>query len=431
MKLTASNNTQSAAFLRRRSPPIPEELVRRDADGPLFGRKGPTGRSRWAWADNHSPLTTPHSPLTTHHSPLTTLHSLLLLLALTGCADPDLQTTYGQRTGPFAYSSVNGTAVLSDMFEQAGDTVFSWNVLSPRLHDRVDAIVWFPDDFEPPSDKVCDWLENWLQDNPGRTLVYVGRDFDAAPSYWKAVGPLAPAKDAKEIQRREKAAWVDFRTARKEIPEHQDHPWFTVEKKLNRRDVTALDGEKEWTRGIHPAKSEIKLNGRFAAGPYFDVLLESHGDVLISRQEWLDSQLIVVTNGSFLLNYPLINHEHRKLAGRLIDAVGAPGQTVVFLESSAGGPEILDRDPTVGPPLGLDIFNIWPTNWILIHLSIAGIIFCFARFPIFGRPLEPKADATSDFDKHITALGELLAQSRDTSYAMTRLIHYRQTIENK
>jgi len=418
LRVAAGNNAQSAAFQRRGSPPVLEELIRRDANGRSIGRTSPVGHGRRA---------------ETHHSPLSTLYTLLflLLIALTGCADSELQTTYGQRTGPFAYSSVNGTAVLSEMFEQAGDTVFSWSALSPRLFDQVDAIVWFPDDFEPPSDEVRDWLEYWVQDSPGRTLVYVGRDFDAESSYWAAVAPLAPAKDAKEIQRREKTAGDDFRTARKEIPEHQDHAWFTVEKKLNRRKVTALDGQREWTQGIDPAKSEIELNGRFAAGPDLDVLLEADGDLLIGRQEWFDSRLIVVTNGSFLLNYPLVNHEHRKLAGRLIDAVGAPGRTVVFLESSAGGPEILDHDPAVGPPLGLDIFNIWPTNWILVHLSIAGIIFCFARFPIFGRPLELEADATSDFGKHITALGELLAQSGDTSYAESRLAHYRQTIENK
>ena len=418
MKHAASNNSQSAEYWFPGGPPILAAAVRREADGRSVGRAGATGCGRRDWSV---------------HSLLCVLGCLLfpLLFGLTGCADPELQTTYGQRTGPFAYSSVNGTAVLSEMFEQAGDTVFSWNVLSPRLHNRVDAIVWFPDDFEPPSEEVCDWLEDWLEGDQGRTLIYVGRDFDAAPSYWKTVGPLASAKDAEEIQRREKVARIDYRAARREIPEQQDHAWFSVEKELNHRNVTALDGIEEWTQGIDATKSEIELNGGFAAGPGFDVLLEADGDVLIGRQEWFDSRLIVVTNGSFLLNYPLINHEHRKLAGRLIDAVGAPGRTVVFLESSAGGPEILDHDPAVGPPLGLDIFNIWPTNWILVHLSIAGIIFCFARFPIFGRPLELEADATSDFGKHVTALGELLAQSGDTSYAESRLAHYRQTIENK
>ena len=78
--------------------------------------------------------------------------------------------------------------------------------------------------------------------------------------------------------------------------------------------------------------------------------------MLVSR-EWFDeSQLIVVANGSFLLNLPLVNHEHRKLAGKLIDAVGPPGQTVVFLESFAGGPPISD-DPSGGMPTGAEIFN--------------------------------------------------------------------------
>ncbi len=386
---------------------------------------GPTGRSRWAWTVDHSPLTTHHSSLATHHSPL-----LLLILVLSGCADSELQTTYGERSGPYAYSSVNGTAVFSGMFELSGDTVFSWNVLSPRLYHGVDAIVWFPDDFEPPSDEVLDWFEDWMLDSPGRTLIYVGRDFDAEASYWKAVGPLAPAKELKEIQHREKFARTAFEFERKEIPDNQDHEWFTVQKTLDHRTVTTIDGKEEWTDGIDETKLGIELNGRFVPAESFDVLLESQWDMLIGRQErWDDSQVIVVTNGSFLLNYPLANHEHRKLAGRLIDAVGPPGQTVVFLETSVDGPEILEDDPAVGPPLGVEMFSIWPTNWILIHFAIAGIIFCFAKFPIFGRPLEPEADDRSDFGKHIVALGELLARSRDTSYAQARLEHYRKTIE--
>ncbi|HYW81605.1 MAG TPA: hypothetical protein VE890_18615, partial [Thermoguttaceae bacterium] len=84
-----------------------------------------------------------------------------------------------------ASSSVNGTAVLGRMFEQAGHKVFSWRVLSPRLQDRADCIVWFPNDFDPPEQEVCDWLEQWLCDKPNRNLIYVGRDFDAASQYWE------------------------------------------------------------------------------------------------------------------------------------------------------------------------------------------------------------------------------------------------------
>ena len=48
------------------------------------------------------------------------------------------------------------------------------------------------------------------------------------------------------------------------------------------------------------------------------VLLESEGDLLagiVHRQGWMGSQVIVVANGCFLLNLPLVNHQHRQLAG--------------------------------------------------------------------------------------------------------------------
>ena len=123
---------------------------------------------------------------------------------------------------------------------------------------------------------------------------------------------------------------------------------------------------------------------------------------------------------------PLVNHEHRKLAGKLIDEIGPPGQKVVFLESDAGGPPIRDKDPTLGTPTGLEIFNLWPTNWILLHLAAAGVIFCFVRWPIFGRPRRLPRAAPSDFGRHITAEAELLKRSADRTYAAARLLHYRQ-----
>ena len=78
------------------------------------------------------------------------------------------------------------------MFTRAGHKVFSWRRLSPRLSERADAIVWFPDDFEPPTPEVRRWLEDWLIEEPGRTLIYVGRDFDAARWYWKKIQPDVP-----------------------------------------------------------------------------------------------------------------------------------------------------------------------------------------------------------------------------------------------
>jgi hypothetical protein len=126
----------------------------------------------------------------------------------------------------------------------------------------------------------------------------------------------------------------------------------------------------------------------------------------------------------------LVNREHRKLAEKLIGHIDTPRQTVVFLESGVGGPPIQDQDPSTGDSAGLEIFLLWPTNWILMHLAAVGIIFCFARWPIFGPPRQPERAAASDFGRHLDALAELLKRSRERSYALSRVEHYQQAAEN-
>lgn len=351
-----------------------------------------------------------------------TILGLFLLLA-GGCEGID--TIYGQRAGA-AWTSVNGTSVLGKMFEQAGHTVFSWQILSPRLRRRADCIVWFPDDFHAPDDNACEWLEDWLRDAPDRTLIYVGRDFDAAVWYWETIQPEAPAGQQKEILRRKLEAKSLFRRNLLPNGKTEECNWFTVKGGRKHRKVRTLQGKPEWLEGIDPAKLQVELNLRTVPSAGAEVLLESEGNPLVTSERIGESRVIVVANGSFLLNLPLVIHEHRKLAGQLIDEVGPPEQTVVFLESGPGGVFVFETDPSAGPPSALAIFHVWPANWILLHLAVVGVILCFSRFPIFGRPRDPEPEGTSDFGRHIRALGKLLERSGDTAHAAGRLAHYRQ-----
>jgi len=350
---------------------------------------------------------------------------VLIATVLYGGPD-DIDGTYGQRKG-VAWESVNGTGVLAGMFEQAGHTVFSWRMLSPRLYRRADCIVWFPDDFKPPSQKVCDWLEGWLTDEPNRTLIYVGRDFDAALWYWEEIQPNAPKEQRQEILRRKVEAKGVFSRNLLAPGTTEECKWFTLKGGQKHREVRSLDGNPQWIEGIDPAKLQIELNHRMIPSRDAEVLLESEGDLLVASKRFNGSRLVVVANGSFLLNLPLVNHEHRKLAGQLIEEVGPPGQTVVFLESGPAGLPVLESDPTAGPPSVLHIFNRWPTNWILLHLAAVGIIFCVSRFPIFGRPRDPEPEATSDFGRHIDAVAEFLQRSGASAHAAARLLHYHET----
>ena len=141
----------------------------------------------------------------------------------------------------------------------------------------------------------------------------------------------------------------------------------------------------------------------------FEVLLDTEVGPIVSRHTppySEDSQIILVENGSFLLNLPLMNHEHRKLAGELVAAVGE-GRSVVFLESGPGGPPI---DPPPTDSSLWTLFQGWPLGAILLQLGVVGIIFCFARWPIFGRPKQPAGASTTDFSYHVAAVGELLVK---------------------
>jgi len=352
---------------------------------------------------------------------------LLLALAYCGCGETELDTHYGRRSGYPGGESVNGTSALAEMFEQAGHNVRSWRRLSPTL-EYSDTIVWFPDSFEPPDQQTRTWLEEWLHREPGRTLIYVGRDYDAAPEYWEKMAALVPASQQAEFERRKRLAAQRFSSARSAIPDDEDCVWFTTDTDSPRRQVTTLSGP--WAEGIDASQADIHHNSALIPLEWDEVLLESQGDALVTEltyENLYDRRFIVVTNGSFLLNMPLVNKENRKLAGRLVDAVGEPGE-VTFLESGPGGPPILDEEPAAETPTGLEAFKVWPLKYVLLHLALVGLFFLFACWPIFGLPRGLPSPPLADFAQHVRALGKLLARSRDRAYAIGRVHYYYQVI---
>ena len=370
---------------------------------------------------------------------------LLLVMGVSGC-DGRVETEYGSRQ-PLRQGdeSLNGTGVLSEMFSQAGHRVSSTTRLTPRLGNSADVIVWFIEDFTPPSQGAASWLEDWLEEKAGRTLIVVGRDFDAEPLYWTKVAPQATAQQAAVVAAEGSLASLRFATERTPMtPQPEDLRWFTLDRSpnLTQRGVTTLTGDSNWTNGIDPTKVEIELYGRIKPkDPEDEILLETPGDVLVfrrtydvpyfvSKQRSSTSQLIVVANGSFLLNMPLVNHEHRKLAGALVDEVGDE-KRVFFLEVG-GNPEVLAEDPPPPRvPTSTMYFDVPRIQNLLWHLVALTLIVCFGLFAIHGRPRSAPKPPPSDFGRHAEALGDLLSQTRDAAYAQARLSQYRSSIRSE
>ncbi|MDP6060841.1 MAG: DUF4350 domain-containing protein [Pirellulaceae bacterium] len=394
-------------------------------------------------------------------------------MAIVGCAPEELDTTYGQRRSLAGRDSVNGTAVLGEMFKKAGFRVNGWRRLSPKL-EEYEVIVWFPDNYEPPSKEHRQFLEDWLGSESGRTLVYVGRDYDAAATYWQSVLPSVPPEQAMEVSRRLATMTSEQAKARAAINVDEDYDWFTLEKVQPQGRVMKLSGP--WSKGINSEEAEMYLNTSLASptedqntawrngeSATFKPLLEADQGPLVTKvtlPEWGSSQLLVVANGSFLLNLPLANREHRTLAVKLISACGRPGKAV-FLESDANGLKILAEDPDNTYPTGLEVFTVWPLGIIVLHLTALGILCCFTAYPIFGRPREValSSDAStvraatyksgyyaagsstvdvsarrterSHFGKHIDALGELLEKTNDRAYAIERVKYYHEHVKRE
>ena len=355
----------------------------------------------------------------------------------------EITSVYGKRSGTSAGISVNGTAVLAEMFEQRGSRVSSWRRLSPKLN-RADTIVWVPDSFEPPSDEVCEWFEQWLSDGYGRTIIYIGRDYEGEVEYWKRMQAEAPPEQANEVSRRLASARSKFDDERITLANRTECNWFSVRRDVPRREVKQLVGS--WSDSLDANKANLTIGEAYLPpnrsnyseqerevllGTTRETWLSHQTDPLVMRlqrsDEWITGQIIVVTNGSFLLNLPLVNHEHRKLAAMLIGECGSPDR-VVFLETGAWGASIVDEDEDMRPPGALDMMLIWPLSAVVTHVVAFGIILCLACFPIFGRPRNLPEESRADFTHHIEALGKLLEKTKDTRYAREQLEHYQQRV---
>ena len=368
---------------------------------------------------------------------------LLLTLVLTGCETEELPVEYGRRVG----NSVNGTAVFSSLCESAGYRAQTRRTLGPELDRTADVLIWFPDDFAAPSPKHQQWFDNWLQGGGGRTLVVVGRDFEAQEQYWTEVNARGLTNNKTLAASYLANATIEVNGDYAGQPFPHDGGWYDKTAAKLQGKVTTFTGP--WSKSFNPAAAQIETHSLLSdtsLNPVTELLAENAPNkstplVMVeqisanwnSKATSSTSQRITVANGSFLLNYPLVNKEHRKLAALLIQQIASttPRGEMVFIESGPGGPPIRDHESLAKFSTGLEFFSLPPLGTFLCHLALLGILFCFVRWPIFGRPKEPPRQTGVDFGLHLGALGSLLERTGDRNYARLRLEQYQRSVQKK
>lgn len=347
-------------------------------------------------------------------------------LFLIGCEHSSkLETEYGKVNS----KSINGVGVLADLFAQRGHRVDRDRRITQKL-ELYDTIVWAPDRRACPSLEAELELEAWLYSGwRGRTLIYVGRDFQNDERYLTSFQTAAPLDEQKEILRlvaESKIAAIPDDTYPWNWTEDRDECYWFSRKEGRTRKAKKYGGP--WSELINVDQAELEL------GDYLEptddqtemeirLTVNDHPFVYAigdTARDNVDGKVVVVANGSFLLNYSAINAEHRKLCSLLINECPRRGR-VLFLESGPADILVSSSD---------EQHNAWgwiaepPLRYIVPHFLIWGILFCFVFYPIFGRPQKLKRRNLSTFRAHINAVGKLLARTRSPKQAIEKIEHF-------
>ncbi len=328
----------------------------------------------------------------------------LIGLACAGCA-PTLDATYGKSRG----TSLNGTSVLTKMLRDRQREVRAAIRLNDELAAWARAIIRFAPYPGPPSLEESRWYRDWLAADGGRLLVYVVRDFDTVAEYWQGVrATLTESSDevrrAEAEEKRNAAAnWVDKLPA-KANPGADPRCWFGTDTAWNPpRACTRLSGP--WADGIDAAAAGLIVHEPLKTARGLR-LLECDGKPLVIEKGIGRGRVLMIGNGSFLLNEAIVNPARRPLAERAIDWVCASAMQVALVE----GPFVLagDAEP---PTIWSLMRRISSLRWVAIQVGLAALMAALARASRLGRPRPDPPSGANRPAEHAAGLGDVVGAS--------------------
>ncbi len=374
--------------------------------------------------------------------------AIIAFLALTTGCEFGTDFTYGKA----ADKSVNGVSVFANLLRERGHSVTRKRRLSKRV-EKFDTIFWAPDNTTEPPENVIAWLEHWMSTGDPRVLIFVGRSYDGKLPYYHRKFERSKPGDRENWQREYAEILVadrefnfDWNLGAQPAPTSY---WFETEENI-RLDESKLDGP--WAEEIDPngvsletstllkplanyndkklfPKMTIPSESNESDYDQYEWMQEAFRESELSVTELLTvdgkpfafevssngnpgQKLIVISNGSFLLNFPLLEPEHQKLASRVADEIVGD---VAVLESSYQWPRI--GGAANDPALRWTWIGRAPMNYIVPHFLFWGVLYCFVFYPNFGRPKRIQFHPPKAFRSHVQAVASILTRSKERSWA--------------
>jgi hypothetical protein len=339
-------------------------------------------------------------------------------LSLTGCATPE--SDYGSSEG----KSLNGTSVLAATLTGMGHEVEAAIRINDELSDWAEGIIRFAPYPGPPDREEANWYTNWLEGDSDRWLIYVVGDFDASSEYWKTVvEQLAPTTDqrVKEDAQRSLSEAADWS---RRLPPKATKPadadvWFEVASAWEPPRICAgLSGS--WATGVDPAAAALTLH-EYVNAKQGEVLLAGDGKPFVIQKTLRRAfRVLVIANGSFLLNEATVNPERSKLLASMLDWIGADRCRIALVEGS------FVLGDSEGPPSLWQLLKRLPNfRWIAAQIGVAALLAALARAPRLGRPRNEPGARPDRPAAHAEALGSLLARTRAPERARDVIAEYR------
>ncbi|WP_161602310.1 DUF4350 domain-containing protein [Tautonia marina] len=353
----------------------------------------------------------------------------VLLALVSGCAETQIDTTYGRIAG----RSVNGTGVFASLLRDEGHEVRAARRLNEELGDWAETIVRFLPEPGIVSQEEADWYFDWQMEGDGRRLILVCRDGSAEAEYWQGALEALP-EDAPEQQRdriEEKLTRASDWGSEGPPPGFQaadpDY-WFRFDEETGGADPSVSLGGP-WSEGIDPKAAALPLHRALeVSSPAEAALLTGDDDrVIVMDWSWDDpidggdpSAVLVVANGSFLLNAAVVPHARRPLTMKVAEWVGSTPRKVAFVEGSF----LLGAESSMPTPWQV-IRQVPELGIVAGHFLMLALIAALAHAVILGRPRAAPFSGADRPRMHAEALGNLLSRIGSDRAARSLLTTYR------
>lgn len=339
------------------------------------------------------------------------LMALVISVTAAGCG-PVPQSKYAAANG----TSINGVSVFVDLLRKTGHQVDLWRAVTPRLKQGYPTLIVFHSSFKELSKDVRREIQGTMISGGVKTLIIVVRDNDAAVDYWRQIRDRSEPSDIKTAAGR---AYDRHKQMFDLFADAEFTPntgtWYGLKRADRSADSFTRNIDVEGSGGVVTVEARWPMNRRLEPAEGTTTLWSTGSEPLLTLDVAPTGKIFVLESATPLLNGGLVDSGNRRLAADLISRI-PPDDRVAIATSS----DWYDRS-ALGSPGMLKFMIVHPNGWVFGQGILALVMFCWWKFPIFGRPRQTIDHQTARFGAHVEALARLLRKTKDTVFARQRV----------